>query len=102
VKFIYYNNYNFENNCFAEAEIRYALEIIYPTKKDKDEIITEEPKMPTVTCIAKLNNYKKGTVTFEWEYCVSYNLNRYNYVENGKDAKGNTIYKKIKLCPRLL
>jgi hypothetical protein len=53
-----------------------TLEITKPTKYSPPELISSEPKMPTVTCEAKLNNYKKGAVTYEWEYWVSYKLKR--------------------------
>ena len=51
------------------------LKITKPTK-DKNDYITEEPKMPTVVCEAHLEKYDKGQVNFEWEYCVSYKLKR--------------------------
>ena len=54
---------------------KYELEILEPTK-DSEAWITEEPKMPEVICKARLKNYNKGEVTFEWEYWVSYELFR--------------------------
>jgi len=63
------------------------LEIKYPPN-NKDEKISGA-KMPSVTCEARLINYKDGPVRFEWEYGISYRLKR------KMDEKG-----KIPLCPR--
>jgi len=68
------------------------LEILYPTPTTT-EWITAEPKMPTVTCKARLKNYNKGTVKFRWEYWVSNEFKR----RNRKD-QFNPYYS---LCPRI-
>jgi hypothetical protein len=63
------------------------LKIIYPPN-NKDEHISAAI-MPAVQCKAKLINYKKGNVRFEWEYGISYTLKR------KWDDKGNKP-----MCPR--
>ncbi|NWG27572.1 MAG: hypothetical protein HXY48_03445 [Ignavibacteriaceae bacterium] len=54
------------------------LEIMYPTA-DTTEWISAEPQMPAVICKAKLKNYNKGSVTFEWEYWIRYTLYRHEF-----------------------
>jgi len=68
------------------------LVIIYPKSNSPNEKITDEPKMPTVICEAKLNNYNKGQVTYEWTYSVNYEFDRRYYSKSQK--------KYIYLCSR--
>ncbi len=55
------------------------LVIISPTGDTPNSTISQEPKMPVITCQAKLKNYTKGNVTFEWYYTVEYELSRVDY-----------------------
>jgi len=71
----------------ATVNKQHKLEIIYPLATSANEIITSEPKMPTVICKAKLHNYS-GDEIFHWEYWVSSNINR-------------TDVDKSKLCTRI-
>jgi hypothetical protein len=59
-------------------ENKYEIEILNPIH-NSEEWITKEPKMPDVICKAKLKNYDKGNITFEWEYWTSYILFRHAY-----------------------
>ena len=52
------------------------LVIISPTKDSPNETITADPRMPNVVCRARMKNYNGGTVTFKWEYGVTYELRR--------------------------
>lgn len=63
----------------------FELEIIYPKANSPVETITDEPKMPTVTCKAQLKNYNKGAVAFVWEYWVSYSFRRFDTDENNTE-----------------
>jgi len=74
---------DFESDKVSNSDLtvlndNYEIEIINPTK-DAEEWITAEPKMPEVICKAKLKNYDKGEVTFEWEYWISYTLLRHKF-----------------------
>ncbi len=71
-------NFQYDYYGVGEEKVKLPeLEIIYPTEKSDDEKITAEPKMPEVICKARLKNYNKGQVTFEWEYWVSYEMKRW-------------------------
>ncbi len=83
------NNEFIETSCFtgyfqsqqyqnAQAIIGNPLNIIFPANTDT-MWITEGPQMPTVICKAKLKNYNKGTVTYYWEYWVSYTFYRHAF-----------------------
>lgn len=74
---------DFESGRLSNSDLtvlkgNYEIEILNPTN-DSEEWITNEPKMPNVICKAKLKNYYKGNVTFEWEYWISYKLLRHKY-----------------------
>ena len=72
----------FQSEKYKDVEVvvgnKYEIEILEPITNDI-EWITDEPKMPEVICKARLKNYDKGEVTFEWEYWVSYEINRVNW-----------------------
>ncbi len=75
-------------------EDKYEIEILNPNN-NSEEWITIEPKMPDVICKAKLKNYDKGNVTFDWEYWVSYKLLRHKF------QKVDTLMRrtgKIQIC----
>ncbi|WP_290663775.1 hypothetical protein [Ignavibacterium sp.] len=78
-----------ETNCFsgyfqsqtyqnATATVKQPLRIFFPAEIDT-MWITEEPQMPAIICKAKLENYNKGIVNFDWEFWVSYTLHRHKY-----------------------
>ncbi len=73
---------NFKSVIFGEGDVvvkkKYELEILEPTSTS-EEWITNEPKMPEVICKARLKNYDKGDVTFEWEYFVRYRIYRHYF-----------------------
>ncbi len=47
------------------------LAILQPTDNSDNGHITHEPKMPTVTCQAQLQNYSGGRVTYKWMYSTA-------------------------------
>jgi hypothetical protein len=73
---------NFKSVIFGEGNVvvekKYELEILEPTSTS-EEWITPEPNMPQVICKARLKNYDKGNISFEWEYWISYTLLRHEY-----------------------
>ncbi len=82
------NQFIYEDYGIAKSNaVNIKLEIIYPQKNSPNESIKKVAQMPTVTCKARLINYNSGLVTFEWEYWVSYTIERY---ERNYDS----------LCPR--
>ncbi|MFZ1518767.1 MAG: hypothetical protein WAU11_08330 [Ignavibacteriaceae bacterium] len=54
---------------------KYTLTILSPMP-DTTFWVSDEPHMPTIECQAKVNDYHKGKLTFEWEFWVGYDYLR--------------------------
>ena len=71
-----------------------TIKILSPTRDTPNEKITNEPKMPSVVCTAKLSNYNSHNVNFDWEYWVSYNYQRID--KHDTEVYSPKFHKKVK------
>jgi hypothetical protein len=58
------------------------IEIVYPNANSNNEIITNEPNMPLVTCQARLKQPVSGQIKMEWSYVVDNEIKRNDLIDH--------------------